>query len=98
MTSLSSRKSWDIFALLSIEKIDFFIFSFLHIPILGVILKKLFGKGITSDLFQIFFLHSPRSFKKFSGNIILNIGLYSKNILLQSSKSAKPWPGHVESS
>jgi hypothetical protein len=31
------------------------IFSFLHLLILGVILKKLFSQGATSDLVQIFF-------------------------------------------
>jgi hypothetical protein len=32
MTSLSSRKSWDLFAL-SIEKIDFFIFSYFNLRV-----------------------------------------------------------------
>ena len=49
LTSLSIRKSWEIFEFSS-EKIDFLIFVYLV-----VILKKFFSKWVRSDLVQNFF-------------------------------------------
>ena len=46
MTSLSSRKSWDILAL-SIEKIDFFIFSYFNL--------RVYTNGVISDQETVIF-------------------------------------------
>ena len=58
MTSLSSRKSWDILAL-SIEKIDFFIFSYFNLRVyLWALIHK---RGYIRSWNSIFFLNSPYS-------------------------------------
>ncbi len=57
MTSLSSRKSWDIFAL-SIKKIDFFVFSYfnLRVYLWALIHKRGYIRSRNCNLFWI--LHS----------------------------------------
>ena len=67
MASLSSRKNWEIFAF-PIENIDYFIFAY---SIFRGHLKKVICKEVTSELVQIFFLHFPWSYLKFSEERIL---------------------------
>ena len=56
-----------------------YVFSFLHIPILGVILKKLFSQGAASDLVQIFFFTLSLVILKIFRGQNFNLGLDSKN-------------------
>ena len=78
MTSLSSRKSWDIFAF-SREKIDF---SFLHIPILGYTFEHLFTNGVMSDREAVIFFEFPIVELTILRWHFFDLGLILRNFLL----------------
>ena len=76
LTSLSSRKSWDIFAFSS-EKIDFLIFAYSNFR--GHLKKVIQQKGYVRFGWNFFFRLSSVIFKIFRGQNF-NLGLNSKNI------------------